>query len=361
MRSTRFSLCVPFFRSAVVVVGVIAATVVAPRASMVHAAEGAESPASTTAPDRLPLKKGEVKFELTKSEAKVPERFRLEPHSFTYEEEPQREVSKRIGISMVRFPSPLKTDVEPNNTVHCEYYYPRREGKAPAVIVLHILGGDFPLARLFANSLAQHGVAALFLKMPYYGERRDPMSPRRMISKNPRETVEGMTQAILDIRRATAFLASREEVDPNQLGIFGISLGGITGGLAATSEPRLNNICLLLAGGDIGKIAWESPEVVKVRQAWLDGGGSKEEFLTLLRDIDPARYGENVRGRRILMLNATKDEIIPKACTESLWESFGKPEIVWYPGTHYTVAVHILSALDRSAKFFTNKEDAAGR
>jgi hypothetical protein len=123
--------------------------------------------------------------------------------------------------------------------------------------------------------------------------------------------------------------------------------------LAATAEPRLQNVCLLLAGGDIGRIAWESKELSEVRKGWLATGGSREEFLKLLQSIDPVRYGENVRGRRILLLNATDDEVIPKACTESLWESFGKPEIVWYSGGHYSVARHILSALDRSSRFFT--------
>ncbi|MFM9118457.1 MAG: alpha/beta hydrolase family protein [Planctomycetota bacterium] len=299
------------------------------------------------------IRRGEVQYEVPQLEHKVAPRFQLPAHRFDYEEELLPAVSDRIGISHIRFPSPVQTAVERNNTVHCEYFYPKREGRAPGVIVLHILGGDFPLARLFANSLAQHGVAALFLKMPYYGERRDPNSSRRMISKDPQETVEGMTQAVLDIRQATAWLATRPEIDAQQLGIFGISLGGITGALAATAEPRLQNVCLLLAGGDIGRIAWESKELSDVRKGWLATGGSREEFLKRLQSIDPVRYGENVQGRRILLLNATADEVIPKACTESLWESFGKPEIVWYSGGHYSVARHLLSALDRSSRFFT--------
>ena len=72
----------------------------------------------------------------------------------------------------VTFPSPVVTPFEANNTVHCEYFQPKRAGKHPAVIVLHILGGDFPLSRLFCNRMAQQGVAALFVKMPYYGPRR---------------------------------------------------------------------------------------------------------------------------------------------------------------------------------------------
>lgn len=309
---------------------------------------------SCMAADSQPAKVriGQVVVQPTPADQSVVERFRLNADPFEYREESTPEVSRRLTITRVTFPSPIVTDIAVNNTVHCEFYCPKSDQKVPAVIVLHILGGDFPLARLFANMFAERGVAALFLKMPYYGERRDPSNPRRMISDNPRETVEGMTQAILDIRRATAMLASRPEIDAGQLGIFGISLGGITGALAATAEPRLNNVCLLLAGGDIGQVAWESRELEKIRRKWVERGGTKDEFLAVLREVDPVRYGERVRGRRILMLNAAQDELIPRSCTEALWTSFGEPPIVWYEGNHYSVIRHILNALHRSSSFF---------
>ena len=299
-----------------------------------------------------PALTGVVPYAPPVQEDATPQRFRLPPHEFKFAEQPLRDVSDRIAVSLVTFPSPVETPHPNNNTVHCEFYRPKRAGKAPAVVVLHILGGDFPLARLFCNSIAHRGAGALLVKMPYYGPRRPQGVSRRMISRDPRETVESMTQAILDIRRAAAWLAARDDVDAEQIGVFGISLGGITGGLAATAEPRFNNVCLMLAGGDIGQIAWESPAVAETRQAWESAGGTREEFFELLGSIDPARYGENVHGRRILMLNATEDEVIPRACTDALWRSFGEPEIQWYEGGHYTVARHILKALDRVPEFF---------
>lgn len=297
--------------------------------------------------------RGQVDFRITDAEPRIAERFRLAPHTFVYEEIAFPKVSERISISEITFPSAVHTESEANNTVHCEYYRPQREGKLPAVIVLHILGGDFPLARVFANSIAQRGAAALFLKMPYYGPRRDPQLNRRMISKDPAETIEGMTQAILDIRRATALLASREEIDPAQLGIFGISLGGITGALAAGNEPRLQNVCLLLAGGDIGRVVWESREIRDARTQWEKLGKSPQEFFDLMRVVDPVTYARNARDRRILMLNAREDEVIPKACTVSLWEELGKPDIVWYEGGHYSVIVHLLDAIHRVGEFYS--------
>jgi dienelactone hydrolase len=304
-----------------------------------------------TAADGRHVERGNVQFVPTAAEASVPAAYRLQPHEFAWEARRMQTEFEEFRVWDVTFPSPVASPVESNNTVHCEYYQTTQPGRRPAVIVLHILGGDFPLSRLFCNALARQGVSALFLKMPYYGPRRDPDSPQRMVSADPRATVAGMTQAVLDIRRGTAWLAAREENDPEQLGIFGISLGGITGCLAAANEPRLSNVCLLLAGGDVGRVAWESLEV-RGQTKLLINGTSREEFIEIIRAVDPVTYAAAARGKRILMLNATADEVIPRVCTESLWQALGQPEIHWYAGGHYGVIRHIYSALHRVPKFF---------
>ena len=314
--------------------------------------------ASAGLADEAMCVRGEVRFEPTDHEAMIATRFRLPPHAFTFQ---MRRIDRlhTLDVWDVQFPSAVETTSPANNMVHCEFFAPvgQQKEQRPAVIVLHILGGDFPLSRLFCMALAREGVAALFVKMPYYGPRRDPNIPRRMVSDDPQETVEGMTQAILDIRRATAWLAAQDNIDSKQLGVFGISLGGITGALAATAEPRLQNICLLLAGGDIGRVAWESPELESVRRRFEQTGRSREEFMELMRSIDPVTYAQNVQGRNVLMLNATDDEVIPRPCTESLWKAFGEPEIQWYPGGHYSVARHLPSALERVATFFASSSE----
>jgi dienelactone hydrolase len=294
---------------------------------------------------------GQVDFVPTAAEAKLPPAFRLQPQAFAWEARRMLTELDEFAVWDVTFPSPVNSSVELNNTVHCEYYQTKQAGRRPSVIVLHILGGDFPLSRLFCNALAQRGVSALFVKMPYYGPRRDPNSPQRMVSPDPRATVAGMSQAVLDIRRATAWLASRPENDPERLGIFGISLGGITGCLAAANEPRLTNVCLLLAGGDVGQVAWDSLEIPGQAKL-LTKGTRREEFVEIIRAVDPVTYAAAARGKRILMLNASADEIIPRACTESLWKALGEPQIHWYPGGHYSVIRHLFGVLHRVPEFF---------
>ncbi len=216
-----------------------------------------------------------VDFEPAANEASLPKQFQLGPHRFEARLKPLETVSETFTISEVTFPSPIVTSEENNNTIHCEYFRPVAPGPHPGVIVLHILGGDFDLARLFARSLADQGVAALFLKMPYYGPRRTPDSKARMVSFDPEATVRGMTQAVLDIRQATAWLGEQAEIDGERLGIMGSAWAGITSGpWPHRPSRRLQNICLILAGGDIGQVAWDSPHHRSLRQRWAEAGGN---------------------------------------------------------------------------------------
>src|SRR5713226_3734395 len=198
------------------------------------------------------IEKGTVHFRPAGDQKNIPERYRLEEHSFDYEMELTREMpNSGVAVYHVRFPSPVKTDCPENNTVHAEYYRPLRarsvsDGRFsdgapfPGVIVLDITAGDQKLSRIIATHLAQNRIAALFVQMAYYGPRRPPGSDLRLLSPDVRHTMSAIRQTVLDIRRATAWLEDRPEIDPKRLGILGTSLGSFLGALSAEVEPKLS-------------------------------------------------------------------------------------------------------------------------
>jgi len=319
----------------------------------------ADGPVATATPARpmfveLPSE-GVAQFLPAEDEKEVPARFRQEAAEFGFTAKLDRQ-SGTVRVHRVTFPSPVKTEVEANNTVHGHYFQPAGEGPFPGVVVLHILGGDFPLSQAIANGLARENVAALFIRMPYYGERRAPGHPRRMISRDPRETAEGMTQAVLDIRRAAAWLRSRPEVSDVDLGVTGISLGGIMSALSGGVEPRFKKVGIVLGGGNLASTLWESSnrEVGDFQKEWLAKGETRESFEAILKPVDPVTYAERLRGRMVLMVNAEHDEIIPKSATLALYEAIGRePELVWLEGAgHYTAAQYLPREIERLKTFF---------
>jgi dienelactone hydrolase len=322
------------------------------------AAARADEPAEKRAQEFADVPaKGKVRFAPAAGEERVPEHFRLASHEFEFQSRPVQSGS-RFRMLRVTFPSPVATEVVENNTVHGEYFQPAGKGPYPACVVLHILGGDFLLSETVASHLARQGVAALFIKMPYYGPRRGKESPKRMLSEDPRETVAGMTQAVLDIRRATAWLAERDEVDEKRLGITGISLGGVMSALAAAGEPRLNNVAIVLGGGNFADLLWANPtdRAQKFRERWLAAGESRETFGAVVSKIDPAAYGHLLKGRRVLMIEAKNDEVIPPESAKALWEAIGRePNLVWLDAGHYTAIRYLPQELVRLDQFFNGK------
>src|SRR5262245_19430234 len=156
---------------------------------------------------------GTVMFQSDDAKFAVPERYRLAPHSFPVQVEPEFDLPySGVTVSRVRFPSAVETPHPANNTVRAEYFRPAPPGKYPAVIVLDILDGKQVVSRTQALWLAQNGVAALVVTMPYYGPRREGNN-LRMVSPDVEHTQAAFRQGALDNRRAVAWLARRPEVD----------------------------------------------------------------------------------------------------------------------------------------------------
>ncbi|MCA9266556.1 MAG: prolyl oligopeptidase family serine peptidase [Planctomycetales bacterium] len=179
-----------------------------------------------------------------------------------------------------------------------------------------------------------------------------------MVSHDVSQTVEAMTQAVQDIRCAAAWLAAQPEVDTTQLGITGISLGGIVSALVAEAEPRIGNVLPVLAGGKFGATAWESDELRGSREFWESQGLTADKLAEMVRDVDPVTHAQNLRGRRMLMINAKRDRVIPPHCAEALWSAAGKPPIIWWNTTHYSAAWRLPEGISRMVQFFSPLEAA---
>jgi cephalosporin-C deacetylase-like acetyl esterase len=150
---------------------------------------------------------------------------------------------------------------------------------------------------------------------------------------------------VLDCRCAAAWLAARPEVDPKRLGILGTSLGSFVAALTGEMEPRLNRVAILLGGGGLVDAFYDHPLAAPYRRVYELLGGTKEGVKALLAPVDPLTKAANLRGRPVLMIAASRDEIVPPSAAKALWEAMGRPKIVWYDTTHYGMALYILSAL----------------
>lgn len=294
-----------------------------------------------------PVERAEVSFTSDDAKNNVPDRFRLEPHKFTVKVQRKFDlVHSGVEVFDVQFPSPVMSPHEVNNTVYAEYFRPKGvKGKIPAVLVLDILQGNGMVSRGEAMWLAQNGIAALAITMPYYGNRRPTEGKHRMLTTDVDQSVANVRQVVLDCRRAVAWLATQPEVDDTRLGVVGTSLGSFMGGLLAAGEPRLTRICLLLGGGGLVDAFYNHPQAGLIARALELGGLSRKALEQIIAPIDPLTYADRLKGRKLLLIGASRDDVVPPAALTKLWEATGKPKILWYDATHVGFAVYAFPAM----------------
>ena len=147
--------------------------------------------------------------------------------------------------AQLSFPSAMKTPYPENNTVHALYFrgvttpaQARRAKAARAVVVLPQWNagpdGHVGLCRL----LNRFGMSALRLTLPYHDARRPPELSRAdyIVSANIGRTAQACRQAVMDARRAVAWLAKQGY---DRIGILGTSLGSCLSLLTAAHEPLI--------------------------------------------------------------------------------------------------------------------------
>jgi dienelactone hydrolase len=299
------------------------------------------------------VEKGKVAFKPIDDQARVAECYRLDPVEFDYVLTPKRELPvSGIDIYDLTFPSPVKTKYPENNTVHAEYYVPRGKGPFPGVIILDILDGSQVVSRGIASVLAANGIAGLCVQMPYYGPRRPAEGRVRLLSADLPHTLAAIRQTVLDNRCATAWLESRPEIDRKKLGIHGTSLGSFMAALTSAAEPRLNNVSLLLGGGDLVEAYWDHPKAKAFFTLLTVVGGDKEMVKKAIAPADPITYAENLKKRNLLMIAASRDDIVPPEAAKALWEATGKQKIVWLNATHVGAALFLFDATEHIVKHF---------
>jgi dienelactone hydrolase len=303
--------------------------------------------------DGSKVETGTVRFRPAADQKNVPQRYRLKPHQFDYRLEQTADLPlSGVEIYHLTFPSPVKSPLKENNTVHAEYYRPKGKGKFPCVIVLDVTAGNQQLSRIIATHLAQNHIGGLFVQMAYYGPRRPKGSKLRLLSTDIKRTFDGIRQTVLDLRRAAGWMESRPEVDAKRLGIMGTSLGSFFAALTAEMEPRLGRVAVLLGGGGFVDAYYDHPRARAARKLWEAIGGTKEKAARLIAPVDPITCAANLKTHQVLILAAKKDTIVPPRMAEALWKASGRQKIVWYNCDHYSAAFYILPALRELVKHF---------
>ncbi|HUR35385.1 MAG TPA: hypothetical protein VM032_16385 [Vicinamibacterales bacterium] len=296
------------------------------------------------------------------------------------------ESGRQAGEQLLTFPSAMTTPHPENNTVYCRLFQPRQSGDEysgpdletgaddantyvgsglrtgaddantyvgsglqtrpkgghrAAVLVLpqwnSDAGGHVGLCRL----LTMNGLTAVRMSLPYH-DRRMPPELRRadyIVSANVVRTLQVCRQAVLDARRAIAWLHAQGY---DRIGILGSSLGSCLSLLTTAHEPLIRAQALNHISPYFADVVWRGLSTAHVREG-LDGHIELDLLRHLWKPLSPAHFLERLRSRRTLLVYARYDLTFPVDLSRQLvrqFEAQGIPhELAVLRCGHYTSGV----------------------
>lgn len=207
------------------------------------------------------------------------------------------------------------TLINEQDDIHLSGWYIPSENRA-AIILLHGFGANRLEMKSRADALARHGYGVFLYDLRGHGESGG-------------EVRAFGWQDVGDVKTALEFLSTREEVDPNQIGILGFSIGGQ---IAIRATAEYEQIKAIIADDpgfvtvDDAPIPANTKEYILHLVSWIDGRGVSlwtgipipAGVTDVIKDISP---------RPIMFIDTGQSE--GRALIRHYYEIADEPKELW--------------------------------
>lgn len=178
-------------------------------------------------------------------------------------------------LSLILTPTSLKVTASTvsyesgKDTVAAYLCVPEGKGPFPAIVVIHEWWGLNSWVKESAKTLASRGYVTLAVDL-YRGKATSS-------SEEAHELMRGLPEdrAARDLKAATAFLRSRKDVLPSQIGSIGWCMGGGYSLVAALNDPQLA-ACVIC----YGRLVTDSSNIARIHCPTLGLFGEEDQGIT---------------------------------------------------------------------------------
>lgn len=190
---------------------------------------------------------------------------------------------------------------------------PRNVKKPPVVLYLYSYPED---TERFTNAswctrVTGGGYAAIGFVSALTGHR---FHDRPMKEWFVSELQESLGKSVHDVQMILNYLSTRDDLDMNQVGMFGAGSGGSIAVLAAAADSRIKAIDLLDPWGDWPKWLAKSSLVHDDERANF----LKPEFLSTVAGLDPVTWLPKLKTQHIRIQNNAEDPIDPLTAQKAI-------------------------------------------
>ena len=190
---------------------------------------------------------------------------------------------------------------------------------SPAILHVHGNAGNVMYHESFSAFLTNAGFHVLLFDYRGYGRSDEGKISRGNLSE--------------DTRAALAYLMARDDVDPNRVGVLGVSLGGVFALDAVVNEPEVKAVATLSAFSSWRGVAKD-----------MAGAGS----LLIRPGLDPEDLARELGTRPYMIMHGTGDQIVDPRHADRLRQaaedSFVMVTQEMYPGDHNSLIQYNLQA-----------------
>lgn len=210
-----------------------------------------------------------------------------------------------------------------------------RDRPRPWVVCVHgfATGSTFmDLIGFRARSLhEQLGVNVAAIVLPVHGARRPTrMSGEEFLGFELMNSVHGLTQSLWDVRRLLTWVRRQE---PERVGVFGVSLGGLVTALTAAFEPDLD---MVLAGIPVvdfpGLLTHHAPRHLHMRS--IEHNILNGTAQDVHRVVSPLAMPTVTPPAARAIFAGLGDRLATTDQARRLWEHWDEPETCWFAGNH---------------------------
>lgn len=175
----------------------------------------------------------------------------------------------------------------------------------------------------------------LLVTLPFHGMRQSglsPMSGTGFFTGGTNRINEAFAQSIFDIR---IFMDTLFAEGVPQVGVTGMSLGGLTASLLACADERLAfaipNVPVVSLADLV--LEWE-PISTFVRAALGAAGKDVRTARQMLAPSSPLAYRPKLPKDRLFIIGGVGDRLAPPRQARLLWDHWDRPRMHWFPGSH---------------------------
>ena len=233
-----------------------------------------------------------------------------------------------------------------NYEIKTKFYIPNRDDlgtdQVPFVILLPPMGGANFLDESMAETLCSRNIAAMIITNDFTGVQNGDVPPVEDHDMAFHRTVAG-------VKAAMAFAKDDPNVNGDKVGLFGVSLGGILGSFAMSTQLDISAGYFVVAGGDVPHIlAYSDNEQVariRVERMKLEGFTTKDEYEDYLRvnmSLDPFDLSRSVPSETISMVLSRNDTTVPTEDQLLLHTGYGQPKVQYTNSGHVDAVIETL-------------------